>query len=348
MVEYANAWINQRHDIRPSTRAKWRGLLDLHIIPALGTTRLHDLSPSTIRQWNSQLAERLPATAASAYRLLSSICRTAVEDELIARSPCRVKGAAAERAAERPTATIAELAGAVNATPDHWKLALLLASWCQLRRGEVMGLQRRDIDLLHGVITVERTWTVVSGVGPILGPPKTSAGHRHITIPSNVTGPLILHLGSHVSSSSTAWIFPGFNGMPAHPQTLDHAWRKARAAVGRNDLRFHDLRHSGLTWAAATGASTAELMRRAGHRSPNAALRYQHATTDRDRVLADALSDLAGTATVTPIAVVADNPRTANRSSRSASSPTGTLTSHNDEQSQRGSNPCSHLERVVS
>jgi integrase len=62
--------------------------------------------------------------------------------------------------------------------------------------------------------------------------------------------------------------------------------------VGRPDLHLHDLRHTGLTFAAATGATTAELMRRAGHASTEAALRYQHATRDRDRVLAKALEDL--------------------------------------------------------
>jgi len=61
----------------------------------------------------------------------------------------------------------------------------------------------------------------------------------------------------------------------------------------QDDVRSHDLRHSGLIWAAATGASDAELMRRTGHRSPNAALRYQHATEDRDRALASALGKLA-------------------------------------------------------
>ena len=57
-------------------------------------------------------------------------------------------------------------------------------------------------------------------------------------------------------------------------------------------LRFHDLRHSGLTWTASTGATLAELMRRAGHVTSRAVLIYQHATEDRDRVLADALSEL--------------------------------------------------------
>jgi integrase len=59
------------------------------------------------------------------------------------------------------------------------------------------------------------------------------------------------------------------------------------------------LRHSGLTWAAASGASVADLMRRGGHASPQAALRYQHSTKDRDRAIADALAGLATPATVT-------------------------------------------------
>ena len=89
-----------------------------------------------------------------------------------------------------------------------------------------------------------------------------------------------------------AWLFPGEGGTRS-PRTLDRAWDRARRAVGRVDLRFHDLRHTGLTWSAGLGATTAELMYRAGHKSPVAAHRYQHAAQDRDEVLADALGDLA-------------------------------------------------------
>ena len=64
---------------------------------------------------------------------------------------------------------------------------------------------------------------------------------------------------------------------------IQRAWNKARATIDRDDLHFHDLRH---TLAVSTGATTAELMRRAGHVSPDAALRYQHATNERDALLA--------------------------------------------------------------
>jgi integrase len=102
------------------------------------------------------------------------------------------------------------------------------------------------------------------------------------------------HLAERVAPEPTAWLFPGAGSQPVAPRTLDRAWTRARETVGRSDLRLHDLRHSGLTWAAATGATTAELMSRAGHASPAAALRYQHATQDRDRALADALAALSG------------------------------------------------------
>jgi hypothetical protein len=55
-------------------------------------------------------------------------------------------------------------------------------------------------------------------------------------------------------------------------------WQPACAAVGLRSFHFHDLRHSGNTLAASTGASLKELMHRMGHSSPRAALIYQHAT----------------------------------------------------------------------
>ena len=75
--------------------------------------------------------------------------------------------------------------------------------------------------------------------------------------------------------------------------TLSRHFCAARLLAGRPDLRFHDLRHTGAVLAAATGASLAELMGRLGHGTPQAALRYQHVTADRDQTIAELLSKLA-------------------------------------------------------
>jgi integrase len=316
---YAEQWLEQRQGLRPTTRAKYQYLLDFHILPSLGDSSLAALDPGAIRAWHARLSGRHPSTAAGAYRLVALICRTAVDDERIGRTPCKVKGGATEKTPERPTASIAEVTKAAAACPERYRLAVLLAAWCQLRRGEILGLQRRDIDPLHGTVSVVRTWTLQSDGVAVIGPPKTEAGVRTLTIPSNVSKALDYHLARFVDPDVDAWLFPGSDGEPVSPRTIDRAWTKARVAAGRADLHFHDLRHSGLTWAAATGASTAELMRRAGHRSHVAAVRYQHATTDRDRVLAEALADLADTATVTAIS----------RTSRGQGKPAARLTGPN-------------------
>ena len=204
------------------------------------------------------------------------------------------------RSAERPTASVAEIAAAAEATPEHHRLAVLLPVWCQLRRGEVLGLQRRDIDLLHGKIRVERSVVRPMSGQVVVGPPKTSAGRRTIAVPSNIVPAVKDHLERFVGPGPEDWLFTSEAGGPMLPSTLNRIWQRARKAIGRPDLFYHDLRYSGLTWAAASGASIAELMRRGGHANPTAALRYQHATEDRDRVITAAPADLAA-ASVAPL-----------------------------------------------
>jgi integrase len=141
-------------------------------------------------------------------------------------------------------------------------------------------------------LTVAVTRTTKTDGTTVEKAPKTDAGRSTIAIPANVVPVLTDHLHRHVGPEPDALL------LDCTDRALGLAWDKARQPVGRPDLRLHDLRHTGLTWSAATGASVAELMRRAGHKSSAAAMRYQHATEDRDRVLADALAELA---TVTPM-----------------------------------------------
>jgi integrase len=110
------------------------------------------------------------------------------------------------------------------------------------------------------------------------------------------------HLIRHTGRDRDALLFPSA-GDPARqmaPSALYAVYHPAREAAGRPDLRFHDLRHSGATLAAVSGATLAELMARLGHSTVSAAMRYQHAAADRDKVIAAALSELAA-GTVTPI-----------------------------------------------
>jgi hypothetical protein len=119
-----------------------------------------------------------------------------------------------------------------------------------------------------------------------LGPPKTEAGRREVPIPSNVGPVLIDHLDRFAGPGPDGWLFPGHDGSVISARTLDRQWSIGRKSIARPDLHFHDLRHTGLTLVATTGATTAEIMAAGGHDSPAAASRYQHATRERRTALA--------------------------------------------------------------
>lgn len=149
---YANRWLQERHELKARTAELYRSLLRVHLLPTFGAMSLGKLSAqsSAVRTWNAELARQHPITAAKAYRLLSQLCSTAVRDGVIGRSPCNVKGAGQDHSPDRPTATVAEVAALAEAMPLGQRFIVLLAAWCQLRRGELLGLQRNDFDLLHG------------------------------------------------------------------------------------------------------------------------------------------------------------------------------------------------------
>jgi integrase len=107
--------------------------------------------------------------------------------------------------------------------------------------------------------------------------------------------------GLAVVATADALLFAAQSGGHLQPSTLYRHFYKARTAAGREDLRWHDLRHSGAVLAAQTGATLAELMARLGHSTPAAAMRYQHQAQGRDQVIAAALSAMA---TAKPVVAV--------------------------------------------
>ncbi|MEI7860909.1 MAG: site-specific integrase [Acidimicrobiales bacterium] len=193
-------------------------------------------------------------------------------------------------------ASVAEVVEAMSKTPDLYRLPLALAAFCQLRRGEVIGLQRKHIDVDQMTVQIEQSVVVPHKGVATLGPPKSEAGRRTLAIPPNLKQVLIDHLADNVEPEPEAWLFTNETGIRLPTYKFNRVWAKVRADIGRPDLHLHDLRHPGLTWVAASGASLTEIMRRGGHSTPSAAMVYQHATEDRDKALAAALGDLARTA----------------------------------------------------
>ena len=122
-------------------------------------------------------------------------------------------------------------------------------------------------------------------------PPPASATwqSRHIS------GPLLkAHLANHVGRGAESLLFPDEDGTHLRADRYRYCWELARKAIKKPHLRVHDLRHVGAVLAAQSGATTAELMHRLGHTTPEMALRYQHVAEGRDAEIAERLSKLAG------------------------------------------------------
>lgn len=247
---------------------------------------------------------------AHAYSLLRTILETArTRDRIVETNPCLVRGGGTVTRKVKPKpATLAELDIIVTAMPDHLQAMTLLASWTALRFGELVELRRGDVRLAktiitddegndtvlrHGVLQIRRAAVRVDK-GWSVGDPKSDAGRRDVEIPPHLVVPLEEHLAKHVGPTADALLFPAQSGEHLQPSSLYRHYYKARTAAKREDLRFHDLRHTGATLYAQTGATLAELMDRLGHSTAQAAMRYQHAAQGRDRKLAAELSRLAG------------------------------------------------------
>jgi integrase len=289
---FAKHWLETNPRIGPRWRETCERNLRLHLAP-LQLMTLNDLTPGTVREWHAAaLAGSGGRTSiAQSYRFMRAVLNTALKDGMIARNPCQIRGAGSDRATERPIATPPEIVALIDAITPRYRAAVALASWCGLRRGEILALHRDDLDVEHGTVTVRRTRTEILSTGHRFdGPPKTDAGYRTVAIPPHVMPIIESHL---VSFAGTDRVFVGRSGEPMRGDAVRLAFDRARQKAGVPNLRFHDLRHTGQTLAAMTGASLADLMRRLGHSSMVAAKRYLHSSDGRDQQIAAALSRLA-------------------------------------------------------
>jgi hypothetical protein len=89
-------------------------------------------------------------------------------------------------------------------------------------------LQRRDVDLMRGALKVERSFVAHPDGSTGIGPPKTDAGVRTVTIPTNIVVEVRRHLVEYVGVEPGDWLFPGESGRPGSVMKLERAWWKAR------------------------------------------------------------------------------------------------------------------------
>jgi integrase len=287
LATYADEWLEHRSQLAVRTRELYSDLLRLHIKPQLGSARLDGLTGLDIRRWHKGRSEATgPTRTRQAYSLLRTILNTAVRDGLITTNPCQITGAGSVRSPERPYMSREHASRLIDALPPHLRIPAEVTLLCHLRHGELLGLQRGDVDLRAGLLYIRRAVSRTKA-GPVLKSPKNGDA-RAVSIPPEAMDALRQHLAQYPGTASSP-LFVHPSGRPLARQHVTTGWAQARRLASLSEYRWHDLRHAGLTWFTQSGGTTRETMHRGGHRSASAALRYQHRSQERDTQLASRL-----------------------------------------------------------
>ena len=303
--DYGTRWIEDRPRLKASTRHQYEVDFRLHIEPTLGSKVLDQIEPDDIRRWYSRLSDGLraslaesgrngSATVARSYRLLRAILQTAVDDDILTRNPCRIPGAGDARSPERPVLSAQEIGRLADEVPLSYRAFVLVAGFTGLRAGEIAALRLSDLDLRRGsaVLRVNRRFYRVAGTLTV-DTPKSEAGARTLPLPAFVADELRAHVAEFRPDAGPSDLVFVTSGGRDVLDGYSQVVRRALDRIGRTDARAHDLRHSALTSAAEHGATLATLMQMAGHSTPDAAQRYQHATLEHSRRVAAAVDQSA-------------------------------------------------------
>ncbi|WP_165700112.1 tyrosine-type recombinase/integrase [Ornithinimicrobium ciconiae] len=275
-----------------ATVVSYRSVLKNHVLDELGHIRMAELTTERVADHLATLTRRpskrhpdarVNGVAPNVVIVLRSMINAAVKAKIGGLQAFDFPQAAKHRRV-RPedehgdVATPVEIKALTEAMPEHLRIAVPLAAWCALRIGEVLGLQRRDLEHLEdpdrAILHIRRQWNVKANA---LTPPKADSV-RSVAVPAALLPTLRQHLETYTPCERTAPVLVGARGARVSQTALDKAWRAARDDAGRPGLHFHNLRHTGLSKYAEQGATLAELLHRGGHTDVTVALRYQHAT----------------------------------------------------------------------
>ncbi|WP_206515746.1 tyrosine-type recombinase/integrase [Streptomyces sp. S063] len=296
--DYALQWVDER-GLSATTDELYRRLLRLHLLPTFEGLDVDEITAPRVRTWRTERLSSTGAatTVAKAYRLLKAIMETAVDDELIRRNPCRIRGAGKESSAERQIATVAQVDALADALGPRWRLMVYLGAYGPMRPEEQAELRRKDVDLDEMTIRVRMAAPELTTGRRAPGDTKSDAGKRVVVLPAFLRTDLRRHLDWYAEKGPDGLLFVGEKGKPFRRSTFGRKWRRARVLIGMPDgFRFYDLRHTGHTLATRSGATLKDTMVRAGQSSEKAALIYQHSDLERQQEVASGLDDLVRTA----------------------------------------------------
>jgi integrase len=303
--DWAREWLLRDPSKRPSSLARDDSILRNHLLPALAARPLETITVREVQglvtQWSTRAAAR---TVRRQYDVLRAILAAAVESDLLVRSPCRRIKLPAIASRPRKAVSPDGLAALAAAIGPQWEAMVWLGAVLGLRWGECAGLRVGRIDFAASRIAVLEQATRARHGVMVLGPPKSDAGRRTLSVPGVLMELLASHLARRGTSAddADAFVFAECDGgVIDYSNWRSRVWQPACKAAGLQGLVFHDLRRVNATALVAEGVDLKTAQARLGHSDPRLTLAvYAQATSEGDRQAADKLGALLMSGTGTP------------------------------------------------
>lgn len=288
LSDYLDTWLRaMRGQVKDSTLRSYEVIVNKRIRPNLGALTLRRLTRSHLEALYGDLIEGglAPSSVGHTHAVLSRALRDAVDQHLIARNPAY--GARKPKVPNRQVRTwsargvsrfLDSIAG------DRLSALFLVAVTTGMRRGEVIALRLRDVDLVAGRATILQSY-VRAGRGWVFSEPKTSASRRTVALDTHTLAALREHRQRQMleralmgdAYEENDLIFAREDGQPIEPRYVSERFDSLAKAAKLARIRFHDLRHTHATLALQAGVHPKVVQERLGHSDISITLQtYSH------------------------------------------------------------------------
>jgi len=303
---FLGRWLTHMESrVRPRTYADYEGVVNNHLIPALGKTRLVKLTVSNVQEMLDQKAGKFsPRTVAKIRGVLRQALNDAITWGNLPRNPA-VAAEPPRQQKYRINPFTKEEAGKFLEAVRGERLEALYTTVLALglRRGEALGLKWEDIDLEKGSLTVNRALQRQKGKGLVFVEPKSESSRRTVALPGFAVESLKEHRNRQLEErlkAGSEWedydlAFPSERGTPLAPDNLHRSFHRILERAKLRKVRFHDLRHAAATFLLAQGLPPRVIMETLGHSQISLTMNtYAHVSAELQRGAADAMDDLLG------------------------------------------------------
>jgi integrase len=305
----------QETRLRKSTYESYRRNVELHVVPGLGRRKLDQLTPEDIDLFYAALLKNgrkkrpgekgpakglAPKTVHNVHVMLNKALSDAARKGTVVRNVVALADAPSLQARKRPEVKaweIDQLVAFLKAIQLHRMApAYSFAAHTGMRRGEVLGIRWRDIDLHDGRVSVRQALVTVNYEMSI-SDVKTGTSRRTIDIDADVVQVLRdwrktrTEERDGVAPAPDDLVFVKADGTSMHPDIFSQLFDRTVAKLDVPNISLHDLRHTHATLLLKAGVNVKVVSERLGHANIAFTMHvYQHVLPGMQAAAADTFS----------------------------------------------------------